>query len=46
MILIKLTKGIEVHRYNDQRFYKVKGKVIRENGKPLSGVRISSTDNP
>jgi len=27
-------------------FYKVKGKVIRENGKPLSGVRISSTDNP
>ncbi len=27
-------------------FYKVKGKVIRENGKPLPELRISATDNP
>ncbi len=27
-------------------FYQVKGKVTKPNGRPLSGVRISSTDNP
>ncbi len=27
-------------------FFQVKGKVTKPNGKPLSGVRISSTDNP
>jgi len=27
-------------------FFQVKGKVLKPNGRPLSGVRISSTDNP
>jgi hypothetical protein len=27
-------------------YFKVKGKVVRENGKPLQGVRISASDNP
>jgi hypothetical protein len=27
-------------------YYKVKGRVVRENGKPLSGVKISASDNP
>ena len=27
-------------------FYQVRGKVTRANGRPLSGVKISSTDNP
>jgi hypothetical protein len=27
-------------------YFKVKGRVVRENGKPLSGVKISATDNP
>ena len=27
-------------------YFKVKGKVVRENGKPLSGVKISASDNP
>ena len=27
-------------------YYKVKGNVVEENGKPLSGVKISVTDNP
>lgn len=27
-------------------FYKVKGRVVRENGKPLSGVKISVSENP
>jgi beta-lactamase regulating signal transducer with metallopeptidase domain len=27
-------------------YFKVKGKVVRENGKPLPGVRISASENP
>jgi hypothetical protein len=27
-------------------YYKVKGRVVRESGKPLPGVKISATDNP
>ena len=27
-------------------YFKVKGRVVRENGKPLPGVKISVTDNP
>jgi len=27
-------------------FFQVKGKVLKPNGRPLSGVKISSTDNP
>jgi hypothetical protein len=31
---------------NERDFFQVKGKVLKPNGRPLSGVKISSTDNP
>ena len=39
-------KGLKTIGIMTRDFYKVKGTVVDENGKPLSGVSVSVTDNP
>ena len=39
-------KGSRSIRIMTRDYYKVEGKVVRETGKPLPGVKISATDNP
>jgi len=39
-------KGLRSISIMTRDYFKVKGQVVRENGKPLSGVEISATDNP
>jgi hypothetical protein len=39
-------KGLRSISIFTRDYFKVKGQVVRENGKPLPGVEISATDNP